>query len=235
MSLPRYPFEATPEQVETNVDYYVDGFIGSLQSFFMVMPRGEGFIDFSRFEQAYHNLREKTTAFEEFSAERVLAAVQEDPLVLVVLRTMLGFSPPEFAYMASMTTNVKVDQSSARRLDKRAREGRPLLARTISKTQQQVDALVRTAIHFLQKGTPPVSEGVIHRLDKIDTEKGLEGIKRLTKTGVPYEMLLYERFLGRPFATHRDAVSEKVGDTLTRLYPICNRGSQEWAVQSTDQ
>jgi hypothetical protein len=27
-------------------------------------------------------------------------------------------------------------------------------------------------------------------------------------------MLLYERFLGRPFAGHRDSVSELVGDSL---------------------
>jgi hypothetical protein len=32
--------------------------------------------------------------------------------------------------------------------------------------------------------------------------------------GVPYAMLLYERFLGRPFAGHRDSVSEIVGDSL---------------------
>ena len=32
--------------------------------------------------------------------------------------------------------------------------------------------------------------------------------------GVPYAMLLYERFLGRPFAGHRDSVSELVGDIL---------------------
>jgi len=32
--------------------------------------------------------------------------------------------------------------------------------------------------------------------------------------GVPYAMLLYERFLGRPFAGHRDSVSELVGDNL---------------------
>jgi hypothetical protein len=32
--------------------------------------------------------------------------------------------------------------------------------------------------------------------------------------GVPYPMLLYERFLGRPFAGHRDSVSELVGDSL---------------------
>ncbi len=27
-------------------------------------------------------------------------------------------------------------------------------------------------------------------------------------------MLLYERFLGRPFASHRDSVSEIIGDSL---------------------
>jgi hypothetical protein len=32
--------------------------------------------------------------------------------------------------------------------------------------------------------------------------------------GAPYAMLLYERFLGRPFAGHRDSVSELVGDVM---------------------
>jgi hypothetical protein len=31
---------------------------------------------------------------------------------------------------------------------------------------------------------------------------------------VPYPVLLYERFLGRPFAGHRDSVSELVGDVV---------------------
>jgi hypothetical protein len=32
--------------------------------------------------------------------------------------------------------------------------------------------------------------------------------------GIPYAMLLYERFLGRPFTGHRDSVSEHVGDVI---------------------
>ncbi len=39
-------------------------------------------------------------------------------------------------------------------------------------------------------------------------------IRHLSGMGVPYAMLLYERFLGRPFAGHRDSVSELVGDSL---------------------
>ena len=31
---------------------------------------------------------------------------------------------------------------------------------------------------------------------------------------MPYPVLLYERFLGRPFATHRDSVSELVGEVV---------------------
>lgn len=214
MSIPTYPFEATPEELVTNIEYYVDGFISSLQSFFMLMPKGQGFVDFPRFLQAYEALKTGTAEFRDFSPQTVLAVVQQNPLVLVVLRTILGFSPPEFAYIAQVTTGVEIDQSSARRLDKRAREGQSLLVRTSPKTRQQVTAFVRTAVQLIEQGAPAVSESVVHRLDKADTREGIAGVKRLTETGVPYEYLLYERFLGRPFATHRDAVSQKVGDIL---------------------
>ena len=32
--------------------------------------------------------------------------------------------------------------------------------------------------------------------------------------GVPYSILLYERFLGRPFAGHRDSISELIGNVV---------------------
>lgn len=54
----------------------------------------------------------------------------------------------------------------------------------------------------------------IHRLNKADTQQGISGLQTMATLGVPYAMLLYERFLGRPFAGHRDSVSELVGDSL---------------------
>jgi hypothetical protein len=63
----------------------------------------------------------------------------------------------------------------------------------------------------------PINERIpepIHRFDKADTRGGLVSIQPLADLGVPYAMLLYERFLGRPFAGHRDSVSELVGDVL---------------------
>jgi len=43
--------------------------------------------------------------------------------------------------------------------------------------------------------------------------------------GVPYAMLLYERFLGRPFAGHRDSVSELVGDVVETAIEAVLAGS----------
>lgn len=57
-------------------------------------------------------------------------------------------------------------------------------------------------------GAPSVHTDKIHRLDKADTKAGSNTLRAMAELGVPYAMLLYERFLGRPFAGHRDSVSE---------------------------
>jgi hypothetical protein len=216
MTGPPYPFAATEQELSANLDRYVDSFIGSLRTFFITMPKGSDFVEFARFQVAYETLKGESADFNEFSAATALSAVRRDPMVLVILRTMLGFSPPEFAYVASLTTGTKVDQASARRLDKRARFGKDLFARTDPQTQQEVTALVQTAVQLLCQGPPQVDREMLHRLDKVDTREGIAGIRRLASTGIPYAALLYERFLGRPFASHRDAVSEEVGDILER-------------------
>jgi hypothetical protein len=67
---------------------------------------------------------------------------------------------------------------------------------------------------MLIEGAPEVPPDKLHRLSKADTAPGLAGVQSLADLGVPYAMLLYERFLGRPFASHRDSVSELVGDVV---------------------
>lgn len=74
--------------------------------------------------------------------------------------------------------------------------------------------MVQTACQLLSAGVPEVNGDQLHRLDKADTKRATEGIRNLAGIGVPYAMLLYERFLGRPFAGHRDSVSELIGDSL---------------------
>jgi len=74
--------------------------------------------------------------------------------------------------------------------------------------------MVQTACQLLSAGAPEVNIDQLHRLNKADTKNGISSIKNLSRIGAPYAMLLYERFIGRPFAGHRDSVSDIIGDSL---------------------
>jgi hypothetical protein len=74
--------------------------------------------------------------------------------------------------------------------------------------------LTKTAVHFIEQGAPRELNGIIHRLAKFDTHGGIESVQYAAREDIPYAALLYERYLGRPFAAHRDAVSELVGEVM---------------------
>ncbi len=133
---------------------------------------------------------------------------------MVVLRTMLGFTPPEWAYAASQNTDVDISQSFARTFDRGIRMHPRVPLKLTGTRLEQVLALIETAARLLSEGNTTVAPSQLHRLDKMDTRFGGRGIRNAADMGVPYAMLLYERFLGRPFAGHRDSVSELVGDTI---------------------
>ena len=84
----------------------------------------------------------------------------------------------------------------------------------VTKALDRIEALVSVAVHYIRQGAPAGAADVVHRLDKADTAQGLESLQHVATQHVPYAMLLYERFLGRPFASHRDSVSELVGDVM---------------------
>ncbi|MGQ9683577.1 MAG: hypothetical protein ACUVX9_13645 [Anaerolineae bacterium] len=209
----RYPFEATVEDLELHIDTFVDAVFSSLESEFLVMPKGKGFVEYQDFEGAYEDLKRGTDAFHDLRPEAVTAVADRNPRALLVLRAMLGFTPSEWAYAAAQHSGIDVSQGFARALDRRIRLG----ARGLSQnaiTSNRVGALVDTACSLLRAGPDVVAPDKLHRLEKADTQSGQESLLAVSGLGVPYAMLLYERFLGRPFAGHRDSVSELVGDAL---------------------
>jgi hypothetical protein len=213
-AVPTYPFEASTAEIERHPEAYVDAVFACLESEFLVLPKGMGFVEYPTFEHGYERLKAATGGFSELDADQVLSAVAEDPMILIVLRTMMGFSPPEWACEASERTGVQVGQGFARTLDRNIRVSPQKPLRLSGVTGERVRALVEAACQVLTEGAPPLEDGKLHRLDKADTRLGLDSIRSLAAMGVPYAMLLYERFLGRPFAGHRDSVSELVGDVL---------------------
>src|SRR5690606_27558899 len=79
----------------------VDEVFGELTSSFLEMPKGEGFIDYPTFEKGYQRLKRSTDAFVNLTPETVLAAVREVPMAFIVFRCILGFTPPEWAYVTT--------------------------------------------------------------------------------------------------------------------------------------
>lgn len=210
-----FPFEVGFDEVQSNLDVYVDAVFGCLESEFLVMPKGKGFVEFTTFEAGYETLKRATRNFQNVTPTTIIPAVFDAPISLIVLRCMIGFTPSEWAYYASRHTGIEITQGAARTIDRNVRmKPEAALPRTGSVTEQRIHALVTAACHILESGAPEVSPDNLHRLDKADTTSGLISLQSLADLGVPYSILLYERFLGRPFAGHRDSISEIVGNIV---------------------
>jgi hypothetical protein len=209
-----HSFEADYQDLSDNIEAYVDIVFSSLTSDFLIMPKGNGFIGYPAFEEGYEALKETTKGFISLEPVSIYKKAIEVPMIFIVLRTMLGFTPPEWAYIASGHCNIPITQGQIRSLDRTIRLNYKLPLRLSEDSEIRLKALIETACELLFSGAPVVEKDQLHRLDKADTAHGITDLKRLSDIGVPYAMLLYERFLGRPFAGHRDSVSELIGDGL---------------------
>jgi len=158
-----FPFEVSFEQVQSDLDAYVDAVFGSLRSEFLTLPKGDGFIEYPVFEQGYEMLKRATGGFRDLSPEPVIEAVYRMPIAPVVLRSMLGFTPPEWAYVTTQRLDIEIPQGASRTLDRTVRLNptKPLPKRG-GVTDQRIQALVMTACQLLAECTPEIS-GVLHR------------------------------------------------------------------------
>jgi hypothetical protein len=210
----KYPFEVPYTEIVAKLASFIETIFGDLQSSFLLVPRGPNFISYTKFQLAYEGLKRHTSGFSKFERTNVLDAIKENPLALIVLRSILGFTPPELAYVTSQNSSQVISQNFARKVDRQFRDGQKTFDGISALSQKRVTVIVSVACELIAQGVGEVPEDLIHRLDKADTRSGLSGIRHVANEGVPYAMLLYERFLGRPFASHRDAVSELVGETM---------------------
>lgn len=212
-----HPFELKQPELEARIDDMVGVTFADMQSQFLVMPRGNSFVDFGEFQKAYEVLKHHTKAFQEFTEKAVWSALTDDSLALVVVRTILGFTPPEWADLARSERNSDISQNAARSIDAKVRRQRDFISRSVQRhsvTMQRVSALVSVAVDYVIRGAPAATRDTVHRLAKVDTIVGLDSVQHAANQHVPYAALLYERYLGRPFASHRDSISELVGDVM---------------------
>ncbi len=212
------PFEVAPADLQNQLEELVDSTFSDIRSQFLVLPRGANFVEYPEFQAAFEVLRRRTNAFTDFTEDRVWSALRENSLCFGVIRTMLGMSPPEWADLARSGRDSDISQGYARSLDVQCRSDRTHIRGLVrprnATALDRMGDLVSVAVEYIARGSPPGVGDTVHRLDKVDTSQGLESLRHVASQHVPYAMLLYERYLGRPFATHRDAVSELVGDVM---------------------
>ena len=84
----KYPFEAHSQEIEQNLDDFVDAVFSCLESEFLTLPKGSGFLEYAVFERGYEALKRSTDGFRRIDDKRVMATVGKDPISFIVLRTM---------------------------------------------------------------------------------------------------------------------------------------------------
>lgn len=109
----KFPFKATLKEVHAAPDTFVDSVFASLASDFLVMPKGEGFLEYTTFSSGFQALKKVTGGFSKFNGQEILEATLETPVIFIVLRSILGFTPPEWAYLAAEHAKIDIPQGAA--------------------------------------------------------------------------------------------------------------------------
>ena len=117
----KYPFEADYQEILTDPSSFVNAIVSSLASEFLTLNKGEGFVEYQQFETGYEALKKVTANFSGLPRREIIDLVVSTPICLIVIRSILGFTPPEWAYVASQRKGVAVTQGFARTLDRSIR------------------------------------------------------------------------------------------------------------------
>ncbi|WFE94124.1 hypothetical protein [Micromonospora sp. WMMD987] len=211
------PYQLSDVHLSERLDDMVSVTFADLTSQFMLLPRGSAFVAYEEFLAGYEAVRQATGGFAVVSVDRFWDALRKNALALVAIRCILGVSPPEWEDLTFEETGVRLPSNWARGLDGKVKRNHAFFTSSTGRTALTVERttlLLRSACSALSNGAEEAPEGLIHRLEKIDTREGLESVRYVAHQHVPYAVLLYERYLGRPFASHRDSVSELVGDVM---------------------
>ena len=165
-----YPFEAPFDEVRKDPERYVDAVFSCLESEFLVMPKGIGFVEYPVFERGYEALKAATKGFSQLDPVKVLSVTLVEPISIVVLRTMLGFTPPEWGYVTTQRSGVSVTQGFVRSLDRKVRKGPEIPLTTDGIAMDGLRPWWKLLVKCSSEGVPPVEEGQLHRLNKADTK-----------------------------------------------------------------
>lgn len=89
----QFPFEVPFAEVQADLDSFVSAIFSCLESEFLTMPKGRGFVDYPTFEAGYEALKRATSSFSNITPGPVLKVAIETPVSLIAIRAMMGLTP----------------------------------------------------------------------------------------------------------------------------------------------
>ena len=79
----KYPFEASFDEIRENPDLFVSSVFSCLESEFLVMPKGSGFIEYRVFEAGFEALKKVSSGFRSVSADEVYQTALSIPISII--------------------------------------------------------------------------------------------------------------------------------------------------------
>ncbi len=161
------------------------------------------------FRVTYERAYSATAGFADVRVAVLAELLQQDPPVLLVFRTITGFTKEEFAHCTKLIGELSdLPGLSGSKVDSMEKQQ----SRT-NKNQALVAAITLTRIiDRTIFDRPP--EGFKSKQDKPDTKGGWQSAGELAAEGVPFWMLLHQRHYGGAFRQATDSGSRNKGDTI---------------------
>ena len=165
------------------------------------------------FRAAYQEASERTSQFTDVSQDTLIEMLLSAPSTLLVLRTILGLTPQEFAKTTDLVAEpLGMKPLTPSRVNSMERNGNIGPKKTAYNTASLVAATVSGALDGSLFPDPPGD--LRPKQQKFDTEDGWGTVKELARDGVPYDVFLHQRHYGGAFRQILDATSTKRGNIV---------------------
>lgn len=167
------------------------------------------FYELPHFQAAYGKLAKATGEFTDMTVERLAAAIQAEPTVLLPLRTITGLLKKEFAWTTKLVAEpLGMKPLSENKVDSMERSGSAATAAQARVAAETIDQIM----HGRLFGDPPGA--FKSKQDKPDTADGWASVRHYAASSVPYSVFLHQRHYGGPFRQVIDAASELRGNLI---------------------
>lgn len=190
---------------ESSVNY-----IPSLSSYFYVIPwDARNIFEREDFEALYFQVVKRTKAFSEISEQSIREILRENPRTIVIFRAIAGYTLNEISFVLNLKYDVKFSKEHLQNIERQGSKASRGIIRRWNQILDHIANLFHKSVDPTFLEVPLGIDEAKFRLltNKFDTRSGWSGVTRVAREGVPYQDLLYQRYIGGTFRQARDISS----------------------------